>query len=39
MQDDKDVSVLGDVGRSLLLVGPQKAVRGVAETGASIVDF
>ena len=39
MQDDKDVSVLGDVGRSLLLVGPQKAVRGLAETGASIVDF
>ena len=39
MKNDKDVGVLGDIGRSLFLVGPQKAVRGVAETGASAIDY
>ena len=39
MKNDKEVGVLGDIGRSLFLVGPQKAVRGVAETGASAIDY
>ena len=34
-----ETGVLGDIGRSLFLVGPQKAVQGLAETGSSIIDF
>lgn len=34
-----ETGVLGDIGRGLFLVGPQKAVQGLAETGSSIIDF